>query len=1240
MGVRDYTNLLLRHISIRVPWHDNKWNGTVCNFPKLNGSCLKLDRIAENRDDEAEDKVAGKSIEELEQNEWPCCVAERAMFMAPFAYTRMATHPYSRNFSETHAHFTPTPLYHPPYSAPAVPFLWMLRENLETYGEKYGLNVDPSWEPDLKFNTDWIQDKRNQQALLDCFFNHINPEKSLCFFYAKQVPFVEDFGRVLIGVGFVKNIGGLTEYEYEYEGELKSVLWERLVQHSIRPDNENGFLLPYQELIEIGKENPDLELSEFAALAPNDRIPEFSFASEHVTNDAAISALLSCSASLEKMKQYVQGDWNNCINWIDKRLAELWKMRGPCPGLGAALCAFGIDLGTFIAREVENQIGENEDPWLIVDKMFKNPEKILPSNLASKIGKVLQKTWNQLPQKRLMLLKILSRFEIASDQASTIYVNEERKTANINCTDDDIISNPYLIYELTRHTETPISLATIDKGIFPESIILHKHPLPEPTAVNESVDDRRVRAYTINMLENNAEQGHTLVPRSKVVESIRAEKIQPECPVTGDVMSVVEASFDDEIKIVKLRDGDDAYQLHRLNKMGEIIRNAVLKRLSGKRYSIKEDWRKLLDKFLNKPVIDEVEETAREEKVAALRELAESRISVLIGPAGTGKTTLLSVLCSQVDIAAGEVMLLAPTGKARVKMQQAAKNLKIKAYTLAQFLNKCDRYDGSLQRYILSDSPPVSDAETVIVDEASMLTEEMLAALIDGIKGVKRLILVGDPRQLPPIGPGRPFVDIVKKLSPVNIDYIFPKVGPGYAELTVRMRQRAADGMVREDIQLAEWFSGRPIPPGEDDIFNKLARNESIDHIKFFNWETPDEFRELLLDVLCEELHLDIKDDFKGFNLSLGGVESRGFVYFNRGQSGEKIERWQILSPVKRLTHGVYEINRFIHKVFKGQTITFARQPDFKRKIPKPMGDEQIVYGDKVINIKNHSRYNVYPKDDSECYIANGEIGIAVGQFKNKFIKKAPGVLKIEFSSQPGFEYGYTKKRDFDAERGAILELAYALTVHKAQGSEFGIVIFVMPNPCRLLSRELLYTALTRQQNRIVVLHQGNRGEIKKYSSDAFSETAKRLTNLFEEPKPIEYENKFLEDGLINITSDGTLVRSKSEVIIYNCLLTKGIKPIYEKPLKIGVVVRYPDFTVEDEETGNIYYWEHCGMMYDPSYKKRWEEKLNWYRENNILPYTEGRGEGGTLIITNDSKKGGISSQEIDAIIDKQILNR
>jgi len=176
--------------------------------------------------------------------------------------------------------------------------------------------------------------------------------------------------------------------------------------------------------------------------------------------------------------------------------------------------------------------------------------------------------------------------------------------------------------------------------------------------------------------------------------------------------------------------------------MGAVIRNAVNRRINGQRHQINANWRALLDDYLQKSalvqksvIVDTAEDNARQEKAAALKELAESRFSVLIGPAGTGKTTLLSVLCEHPDIAAGEVLLLAPTGKARVRIEQAAKGLKLETYTLAQFLHRCGRYDGRTQRYRLSAQPAQDSARTVIVDEASMLTEEMLAALLNALKG-------------------------------------------------------------------------------------------------------------------------------------------------------------------------------------------------------------------------------------------------------------------------------------------------------------------------------------------------------------------------------------------------------------------------------------------------------------------------------------------------------------------------
>ncbi len=1247
-------NYPLRHISIRVPWHDTGWDGRVCSAPRLNGACLKLKRISESRNDKAEESVAGCSIKDLPQGKWPPCIAERGGFMAPFEYVREASHPYNHGIETPHGHFKQTTLRHPPFSAPAVPFAWMLRDSMETLGEEHALDVQAEREPDLGFKTTWIQERLNQTALLDCFANHLKPEQSLCFFYAKQVPFVEDsaIGRILIGVGRVLNVGPAQEYAYntsDLKDKLRGMLWERMVQHSIRPDFKDGFLLPYHAAIDKAGEDPEFDPAEIAAYSPTDRLLEFSHASQLVSHDGAIASLLACAKSLRKAQGVLPGPWDQCLRWVDARLGELWEARGPCPGLGSTLTAFGLQFGTFVARALAEKAGDNADPWHLVDKMFGDPEEHLPEQIAKSIGNTLSKKWSKLPDDRRALLKLLSRFEITSEQATALYVQEERKKAGIDTSDESILTNPYLLYELTRLTSDPISVWTVDRGVFPDDTVRVKHPLPDPTALDAGTDSRRVRALTVKVLEDAASGGNTLIQQDQVVLGIRELSIQPPCAVDADLMNVTKDDFEDVICEFSMANGAPALQMGRLKLVGAAIRGAVDRRIKGKRITVAADWRYHLDTFLNLQShidADEQEPRAREEKTAALEELATSRVSVLIGPAGTGKTTLLSVFCLQPKIQSGGILLLAPTGKARVRMEQSTKNLKLKGYTIAQFLSP-HRYDSKTGRYHLSERPAEAGARTVIIDEASMLTEEMLAALIQALKGVHRLILIGDPRQLPPIGAGRPFVDIVKHLAPEGVTEKFPRVGPGYAELTVRRRQA---GEEREDLQLAEWFSGSPIAAGEDDVFDNVVKSGKSQHVRFEQWETADDMRSRLIELLVSELKqadgkaaLSDVDDITGFDSTLGGVAWNDMRFFNprkgdQNGAAETAEGWQILSPVRSAAHGVPDLNRLIHKKFRQTMIDAARKKGKQRKYPKPMGSEEIVYGDKVINLVNtnpdlywNKHRKVYPEKD-DAYIANGEIGMAVGFFWKKNLPDFRWKLEVEFSSQPGFKYDFTS-RDFEEEGNAVLELAYALTVHKAQGSEFGTVILVLPNPCRLLSRELLYTALTRQKDRIIILHQGPRAEFLKFSSDDQSEIARRLTNLFIAPSPVEFDGRFFENYLIHRTSRGEMVRSKSEVIIADQLANHDFEYGYEQPLTIDGVTKYPDFTIEDMESGLTFYWEHCGLLHVPSYRDRWEEKLKWYRNHDIRPREDGGGENGVLIVTRDEANGSIDSAKITALI-------
>ena len=140
------------------------------------------------------------------------------------------------------------------------------------------------------------------------------------------------------------------------------------------------------------------------------------------------------------------------------------------------------------------------------------------------------------------------------------------------------------------------------------------------------------------------------------------------------------------------------------------------------------------------------------------------RLSALVGRAGTGKTTVLGALLKSTTSATGGVLFLAPTGKARVRLGQKTGAT---AMTVAQFLYQLGRYDGPRQRPLFEGNEQYRKERTVVIDECSMLTLDDLAAVLFALDlaHVERLILVGDPNQLPPIGVGRPFADLVEHLD-------------------------------------------------------------------------------------------------------------------------------------------------------------------------------------------------------------------------------------------------------------------------------------------------------------------------------------------------------------------------------------------------------------------------------------------------------------------------------------------
>jgi hypothetical protein len=178
---RGSVRIPLRHLSVRVPWHDAGWDSTVCRAPRLNSSCLALNRIGAIKNETVEDRYAGQPLSDIPDEDVPPCFAERVTFLSPKPQRRLARHAYSKT-SDHHKHISDTPFTHPAYSAAATPFGWLLKDRAwgeewrkgkidsQAIAEQYGIDSRPEYEPeepDWLEKRPWIQGHANQKALLD-----------------------------------------------------------------------------------------------------------------------------------------------------------------------------------------------------------------------------------------------------------------------------------------------------------------------------------------------------------------------------------------------------------------------------------------------------------------------------------------------------------------------------------------------------------------------------------------------------------------------------------------------------------------------------------------------------------------------------------------------------------------------------------------------------------------------------------------------------------------------------------------------------------------------------------------------------------------------------------------------------------------------------------------------------------------------------------------------------------------
>jgi hypothetical protein len=1225
----------VHHLTIRVAWHDDNWAGTVCKAPARNAYCVALDRIREWRNDAneaAEAEVAGCSWSTLDAKALPPCKQENGAVMSPNKWTRVFRHPHQDipDCAKTHGKLKETSLVISDFAAMAVPYSWMLLSNQGNLDDRLPEPLPLDEKPPIK--TAWVFGRQRQEALLEQFFSRIQDDRSLVFFYTKEGhPLGDDIRRLIVGVGLVTGKGDLLRFNAAAGHSYP--IWDRSIRHSIRPEKSEGFLLPYQAYLEpTGDPTEDQRraalLKDIAVVPEEAHVGAFSYGSEHASNDVALSVLTQCLRAVKMIRSHgiAPGPWEQREEWINAQIARVWKERGAFPGFGAALEALGIKLGTSLFMDLlgEGILKPDGDPWNLVEDLFSG-KVALPHDTYQPQLEAVRAVWTDVKadQNRLAFLKLLSRCDLSPAQAKRWFDEGKRtKATRVQLTEDALLGNPYRISEvdLGDAREGPITIAVIDRGLLPDPTVIARHPVPPPSCVKAENDERRLRAALVCVLRAAAESGDSLLTVEEAIERIEALTLDRPIQMPPGWLKASQGLLAGVVEVstitVEAGQSVDVVQLTEITSIEETLRKVLGARAKRNEDRVAADWTALARQVIDtpKPRFDPQNDRhteALKEQASALERLVSRRLTVLVGRAGTGKTTVMGALVACDHLRAQGILLLAPTGKASVRLAAAAGT---EAMTVARFLYQHGRYDGERQRPLLNGDMQYSGARTVVIDECSMLTLDTLLAVLNtlSLTHVKRIILVGDPNQLPPIGVGRPFADIVGWLEgpvdPGDLDdqerEALEHLKGALARLTVEVRT-TADEKPSDSLRLAARFTSEPPTADSDRVIDDLARGQGLNDLALYYWSTPEALRTLLAEQLSMCLGAA---DVDGFNRALGMVD--GVIPFAQP---DDVENFQILSPVRNHPYGVRELNRWMQGQFRSSKLELARRNPWLS-----LGDEELVVHDKVMQNTNERRggYHRVTRENVEHLLAHGEIGM-IAQHSGKW-------FNIVFAGRPGITFGY-RSMDFRAGQGP-LELAYALTIHKAQGSDFGTVFVVLPKQARNLTRELVYTALTRSKDRLVLFVEGDSLDfIETLSAPEQSETLGRNSTLFfPSVRRLENGNRTpWSKYLIHRTLKGHMVRSKSELVIANYLFQQSIPYRYEDQykgeLKGGRAL--PDFSFESA-AGDRIIWEHLGMLSKPAYAEEWQRKREWYLKNGFI-------EGETLFTTQDQPNGGLDAETV-----------
>ncbi len=510
--------------------------------------------------------------------------------------------------------------------------------------------------------------------------------------------------------------------------------------------------------------------------------------------------------------------------------------------------------------------------------------------------------------------------------------------------------------------------------------------------------------------------GHTCVEKENLINYVKDILDVDEELVKNNIINLNVAS---EIHIVEDKDNEYVF-LEQLYKAEKNIaeRLCILRDCNNTKYI--KNFKKEIKKHEEKLDIE-----LSEKQFDAINQINENNVCIITGGPGTGKTTIIKFVIDIYKEQKKKVVLCAPTGRAAKRMSETTGE---EAKTIHRLL-EIGKFEEDKLGSIDTDVTPV-DSDVLVIDEMSMVDVFLMNYLVKAVFLGTKIIFVGDPNQLPSVGPGSILKDLIdsQEFATVHLDKIF--------------RQAAKSKII---------VNAHNVNNGINFIGKKDYSEDSENDFFYINESNQDK-------MLYQVLSLS-KERLKNYG---------NFEFFTN---------IQVLTPTKKGKLGTKELNKYLQAELNPKTDEI---------LEKSYGDITFREGDRVMQIKNN--YDIYWEKGNRNNLKTYEAGTGV------FNGEIGRIAKIDYSDkQIEIEFDDGKNAWYAFSELDQLEHAYAITIHKAQGSEFDVVILVIPQSSNmLLTRNLLYTGITRAKKLLIVI--GNKNLIEFMINN--SEVKKRNTGL------------------------------------------------------------------------------------------------------------------------------------------------